>query len=104
VPNRPVATPAAREKARKVTMARADERALALAAIIAEIEASGITTPYAIAADLTRRGFPPRAGIDFGTRRLCAKCSTGWTGSGLRAFWRRGTDSVPHMHLNRRFQ
>ena len=37
-------------------MARADARALALAPIIAEIRASGITTPYAIAAALTARG------------------------------------------------
>jgi hypothetical protein len=53
-----VATPEARAAARKVTMERADERALALAPIIAEIRASGITTPYAIAAALTARGIP----------------------------------------------
>jgi hypothetical protein len=57
-----VATPEAREAARRVTMARADERALALAPIIAEIQASGITTPYAIAAALTRRGIPTARG------------------------------------------
>jgi hypothetical protein len=60
-----VATPEAREAARKVVSARADERALALATIIAEIQASGITTPHAIAADLTRRGIPTARGHRF---------------------------------------
>jgi hypothetical protein len=53
-----VATPEAREAVRRVTLARADERAVALAPIIAEIQAGGTTTPYAIAADLMRRGIP----------------------------------------------
>jgi hypothetical protein len=52
----PGVTPQAREAARKATMARAEARALALAPLIAEIRASGITTPYAIAAALTARG------------------------------------------------
>jgi hypothetical protein len=52
----------ARERGRKVAMARADERALALAPVIAEIRASGITTPYAIAAALTRRGIATARG------------------------------------------
>jgi hypothetical protein len=39
--------------------------AAALAPIIAEIQASGITTPYAIAADLTRRGIPTARGHRF---------------------------------------
>ena len=60
-----VATPEAREAARKVTMARADERALALAPIVSEIRASGITTPYAIAAALTQRGIPTARGHKF---------------------------------------
>jgi hypothetical protein len=60
-----VATPEARAAARKVTMARADERALVLAPIIAEIQASGITMPYAIAAELMRRGIPTARGRRF---------------------------------------
>jgi hypothetical protein len=42
--------------------ARADERDFALAPIIAEIQATGITTPYSIAAALTRRGVPTARG------------------------------------------
>jgi hypothetical protein len=43
--------------------ARADERDdLSLAPIIAEIQATGITTPYSIAAALTRRGVPTARG------------------------------------------
>jgi hypothetical protein len=60
-----VATPEAREAARKVTLARADERALAFAPVIAEIQASGIKTPYAIAAALTARGVPTARGHKF---------------------------------------
>jgi hypothetical protein len=60
-----VATPEARAAARKVTLARADERALALARIIAEIHASGITKPHATAADLMRRGIPTARGHRF---------------------------------------
>jgi hypothetical protein len=60
-----VATPEAREAARRAVSARADERALALAPIIAEIEASGITTPHAIAADLNRRGILTARGHRF---------------------------------------
>jgi hypothetical protein len=56
------ATPEARATARKITMARADERALALAPVIAEIRASGITGAYAIAAALTARGIPTARG------------------------------------------
>jgi hypothetical protein len=46
----------ARAAACKASATKADERALALAPIITEIRASGITTPYAIAAALTARG------------------------------------------------
>jgi hypothetical protein len=60
-----IATPEARAAARKVCAERADARAAALALVIAEIQASGITTPYAIAADLTRRGIPTARGHGF---------------------------------------
>jgi hypothetical protein len=60
-----IATPEARQAARKVTIARADERALALAALLAEIQGSGITTPYTIAAELMRRGVPTAQGRRF---------------------------------------
>jgi hypothetical protein len=57
-----VATPEARAAARKVTKQRADARAIALAPVIADIKASGITTPYAVAAELVRRGIPTARG------------------------------------------
>jgi hypothetical protein len=57
-----VATPRAREAARRVCAAQADARAVALAPVIAEIRASGITAPYAIAAALTARGIPTARG------------------------------------------
>jgi hypothetical protein len=60
-----VASPEAREAARRISQTRANERALALAPIIAEIQASGITTPYAIAAALTARGVPTAWGRRF---------------------------------------
>jgi hypothetical protein len=60
-----VATPEARAAAREVTIARVDERALALAPIIAEIRGSGITTPYAIAVALMRRVIPTARGHRF---------------------------------------
>jgi hypothetical protein len=60
-----VVTPQAREAARRARAARADARAAALAPIIAEIRASGITTPYAIAAALTARGIPTARGHHF---------------------------------------
>ena len=50
-----MATPQAREAARRVAAARADARAAALAPVIAEIRATGITGAYAIAAALTAR-------------------------------------------------
>ena len=53
----------ARESARKAK--QADERALALAPIIAEIRASGAPTLYAIGADLTRRGIRTAHGNRF---------------------------------------
>jgi hypothetical protein len=59
------ATPEAREGARRVSAAQADARAAALAPIIAEIRASGITAPYAIAAALTARGIPTARGHSF---------------------------------------
>jgi hypothetical protein len=49
-------TSKAREAGRKVSAARADARAIALAPVIADIKASGIVGPYAIAAALTARG------------------------------------------------
>ena len=51
-----VATPEAREAARRAVVANADARARALAPVIAEIRASGITEPGAIARALTARG------------------------------------------------
>jgi hypothetical protein len=46
-------------------IAKADARAAALAPIVAEIRASGITGPYAIAAALTARGIPTPRGHRF---------------------------------------
>jgi hypothetical protein len=52
---RPGPTPQARDAGSRANMARADARAIALAPVIAEIKASGITTPTAIAAALNKR-------------------------------------------------
>jgi hypothetical protein len=60
-----VPTPQAREAARRVSTARGDVRAAALAPIIAEIRTSGITAPYAIAGTLTTRGVPTARGHTF---------------------------------------
>jgi hypothetical protein len=60
-----VATPQAREAGRLAGIAKADARAAALAPVIAEIRASGITAPYAIAAALTARGIPTARGHRF---------------------------------------
>ena len=60
-----VATPEARAAARKVLIQRADARAIALAPVITDIKASGITTPYTIAAELFRRGIPTARGHRF---------------------------------------
>jgi hypothetical protein len=60
-----IATPEAREAARKVTIAIADARAAALAPVISEIRASGTTEPYAIAAALMRRGILTARGHRF---------------------------------------
>src|SRR5262245_57895102 len=65
MPIEAVATPQARKAARRASAARADARAAALAPVIAEIRASGITTPYAIAAALTARGIPTARGHRF---------------------------------------
>ncbi len=65
MPFKSIATPEARAAASKAATARADARALALAPIIAEIRASGITTPYAIATALTARGIPTARGHRF---------------------------------------
>jgi hypothetical protein len=59
---KPGATPQSREAARRACAALADERAAALAPVISEIRSSGIITPYAIAAALTRRGVPTARG------------------------------------------
>jgi hypothetical protein len=60
-----IPTPEARAAARRVCAAQADARALALAPIIAEIRASGVTTPYAIAAVLMQRRIPTARGHRF---------------------------------------
>ena len=60
-----VPTPQARKAARRVSAARADAWAAALAPVIAEIRASGTTAPYAIAAALTARGIPTARGHRF---------------------------------------
>ena len=60
-----VATPQAREAALRACAAKADARAASLAPIIAEMQASGITAPYAIAAALTARGIPTARGHRF---------------------------------------
>jgi hypothetical protein len=59
------ATPAAREAARKACAALADARAVNLAPVIAEIRASGITAPYAIATALMERGIRTARGHRF---------------------------------------
>jgi hypothetical protein len=59
--------PEAGEAGRKTQTARANARALALAPIIAEIQADGITKPHAIAAALTDRGVPTALGCRFWT-------------------------------------
>jgi hypothetical protein len=59
------ATPEASEAGRKTGITRANARALALAPIIAEIQADGITRPHAIAAALTDRGVPTALGHRF---------------------------------------
>ena len=56
------ATPEAAAAGRKVGKQRADARAIALAPVIADIRATGITTPYTIAAELVRRGIPTARG------------------------------------------
>jgi hypothetical protein len=62
-----MATPEVRAAAGKATQARANARALALAPIIAEIRASGIIKPGAIATVLTARGIPTARGHRFWT-------------------------------------
>ena len=57
-----VATPEAAAAGGKVAKQRADATAIALAPVIADIKASGITTPYAVAAELVRRGIPTPRG------------------------------------------
>jgi hypothetical protein len=53
------------EAGRETGIARANARALALAPIIAEIQADGVTRPHAIAAALTDRGVPTAQGHRF---------------------------------------
>jgi len=60
-----VATPQAREAGRLAGIAKADAWAAALAPVITDIRANGITTPYAIAAALTARGIPTARGHRF---------------------------------------
>ena len=59
---KPGATPQAREAGWRACVALADARATALAPMIAEIRASGITKPYSIAAALTARRIPTARG------------------------------------------
>jgi hypothetical protein len=60
-----VPTLEARNAAQRVCAAQADARAAALAPVIAEIRARGITAPYAIAAALTAQGIPTARGRSF---------------------------------------
>jgi hypothetical protein len=60
-----IATSETRHAARKVTIALADKRAIALAPLLVEIQASGITKPHAIAAELMRRGIRTAQGRRF---------------------------------------
>jgi hypothetical protein len=62
---KPGATPQAREAGWRACVAQADARAAALAHVVAEIRAGGITTPHAIAAALTARGIPTARGHRF---------------------------------------
>ena len=64
-----VATPEARAAGREVGKQRADARAIALAPVIADLKAKGITTPYAIAAEFVRRGIPTARGHRFWSSR-----------------------------------
>ena len=57
-----VATPEAAAAGGKVAKQRADARAIALAPVITDMKAKGITTPYAVAAELVRRGIPTARG------------------------------------------
>jgi hypothetical protein len=66
---KPGATPQAREAGWRACVAQADARAAALAQVIAEIRAGGITTPHAIAAALTARGIPTARGHRFWSDR-----------------------------------
>jgi hypothetical protein len=50
------------EAGRKVLIARADARATLLAAVVADIRASGITSWYGIARELNKRGIPTATG------------------------------------------
>jgi hypothetical protein len=59
------ATREAAEVGRKTGIMRANARALALAPIIAGIQADGVTRPHAIAAALTDRGVPTALGHRF---------------------------------------
>jgi hypothetical protein len=49
--------------ARKIRTARADARAAELAPIVAELQASGVTSPRAIAAALNARGIQTPRGV-----------------------------------------
>jgi hypothetical protein len=54
-----------RESAHKARGERADERALALASVLAEIRAGGSPSLYTIGAELMRRGIPTANGNQF---------------------------------------
>jgi hypothetical protein len=60
-----IAMSMARESARKATGGRANDRALALAPILAEIRTSGSPSLYTIGAELMRRGIPTANGNRF---------------------------------------
>jgi hypothetical protein len=61
----PGPTPQAREAGRRANTAGADARAIALAPVIAEIQATGITGPTAIVAALNQRRIRTARGHKF---------------------------------------
>ena len=69
------------EAGRKVSIARADARASQLAAIVADIRESGITSWYGIAKELNKRGVPTATGRGIGepgqVRRVMERAERG---------------------------
>jgi hypothetical protein len=60
---------------------------MALAPVIADIKASGITTPYTIAAELVRRGIPTARG-----HRFWSSSVVGYVLKRLDRLWQREPD------------